>query len=235
MKNTYPKLKFIVSFNEEYKFIKEKYDDAIEKIGKERFSFIVNHNVPNAYHKNKLILKENIGLYLLNNRKSISSNIKKSSLLIKRKWSKVEARFFNQMQDVTGIKWKNNKYNLYLLFSCFWGGDYDETQPNIYINPLLKYGDPLYVIIHELSHILYWEYINKTYSKTFIRKNKKLLWELSEVMVNYPLLNINIGIKIPLVIPPDIKQFSTKIIKKFSLSSYIDIINEVMKKARRTI
>lgn len=233
MKNTYPQLKFITDFTEEYKFIKEKYDDAMQKIGKERFAFIVNYNIPNASHKNKSIFKKNIKQYLKTNEKVICSDIKKSSITIKKKWRKAETSFFKQMENSTGIAWQHNKYNLYLLFSCFWGGDYDETQPNVYINPLLKQGDSLYIIMHELSHILYWEHIYKTYSKTFIRKNKKILWKLSEVMVNYPLLNIKVGIKVPMVIPPDIKQYGSKLVKKFSQFSYIDIINGEIERARR--
>lgn len=229
------KINFINSFNEEYKFIREKYDDARGKIGEERFVFIVNQNIPNAYHKNKAIFRKNIEHYLKTNEKVLRSDIKKSSIVIKNKWRKVEASFFKKMENITGISWKHKNYNLYLLFSCFWGGDYDETQPNIYINPLLKYGDPLYVIMHELSHILYWEYIYNKYSKTFIHKNKIFLWKLSEVMVNYPLLNLKIGIKIPTVIPPDIKQYGFGLIKKFSRSSYIDIIDREIEKARRFI
>ena len=233
MKNNYPKLKFITIFDEEYKFIKEKYNDAIKKIGEERFAFIVNHNIPDAYNKNKRVLKENIGFYLSKNKKIISSDIKKSSVLIQKGWTKIEQKFFKHIQDTTGIEWKNNKYNLHLLFTCFWGGDYDEEQPNIYINPLLKFGNPLYVIMHELSHIIYWEYIYKKYSKAFIRKNKKSLWELSEIMVNYPLVNIKVGIEIPIVVPPDIKQYGSKIIKEFPIYSYTDIINKEIEKARR--
>jgi hypothetical protein len=137
------------------------------------------------------------------------------------------------MKEITQIEWRYKTYRVYLLYSCFWGGDYDINKPNIYINPLLKFGDPIYVIFHELSHLLYWEYIYSNYSQKFIKKNEKLLWNLSEVIVNYPLLKLKIAYEIPLIIPPNLKKFSTAIIKKFSSKSFSEIIEHEIKKGAK--
>ena len=226
-----PKLYFLVDCKKEFWFIKNKYRDAQKLIGKKKFSNIINFNIPETYSDNHKQMVKNISLHLKNQQHNILYNLLKQKNIYQKKWRLFEKNFFNQMEVITGLTWKNKTYALYFLYSCFWGGDYDENGNIIYVNPLLKQGDPLYVIFHELSHILFWEYIYDNYSKKFISQNHFWLWKLSEIMVNYPLSKLTINYKFPLIIPPNIKN-ADNIIRKFSTMSFCDIINKELKKRR---
>jgi len=224
------KLKFTANTKKENWFIDNKYYDAEKSIGKNRFAYIVNNNILNAYDRNQKIFYKNIKKHIKTNEKAINLEISNNSKKIIKRWKKFENKFFEQTEKITGIKWKHKTYKTYFLYSCFWGGDYDINKPNIYINPLLKFGDPLYVIFHELIHLLYWEYICSKYSEKFIKKNYNLIWNLSEVIVNYPLIKLKIGFDFPLVIPRDLEKLSKNIIKKFPTMTFINIIKTEIKK-----
>ncbi len=224
------KIKIILDFNKEYWFVKNKYKDAQNNIGEKRFAYIVNCNILGIYSRKNNVFYKNLIKYIKTNKKSINLEIRQKTKEIKKKLAKKEKKFLDQAEKITGIKWHYKTYKIYPLFSCFWGGDYDIGKPNIYINPLLKHGDPLYIIFHELSHLIYWQYINSKYSQKLIEKNHNLLWKLSEVMVNYPLLKMKIGFKMPLIIPKGLMKFGKKILGKFETHSYTEIIDEVIKK-----
>jgi len=230
MKSRDIKIKFIIDSKKENWFINHKYGDAEKSIGKNRFIYIVNSNIPNIYNRNREIFYKNIKKYIKLNKKTINSEIHNNSRKITSRWKEFENKFFSETEKITGIKWKHKTYKTYFLYSCFWGGDYDIDKPNIYINPLLKFGDPLYVIFHELVHLLYWEHIYSEYSEKFIKKNYNFLWKLSEAMVNYPLLKIKMNFKFPLVVPEDLESFGKNIIKKFSEMTFINIIDDEIKK-----
>lgn len=231
MKKNLPKIRFVKNFNKEYWFVKNKFAEAKQQIGEERFAYIINQNIPVGYNKNKIIFYRNLKKYLKTNKNNLIPAIKQKSEIIENRWGKFEKNFFEQAEKITGIKWKYKTYKIYFIHSCFWGGDYDKNGSNIYINPLLEYGDPLYVIFHELSHLLYWEYIFKKYPVNFIEKNDRLLWQLSEIIVNYPLMKMKIDFEFPLIIPKDLEKFSKKIIEKFPTNNFIDIIENELKKA----
>lgn len=223
------KLQFVRNFNKEAWFIETKFEEAKKFIGRKRFTYIVNQNIPNCHNNNKKIFYKNIKTYIKTNKNNIVPSIKQEGNNLEKRWKKFEKNFFKQMEEITQIKWKYKTYKIYLLYSCLWGGDYDINKPNIYINPLLKYGDTLYIIFHELSHLLYWEYIYSKYSSKFIKKNYNLLWQLSEVLVNYPLLKLKIKFKFPIIIPRNLLKFSKPITKKFSILNFINIIDEEIK------
>ena len=130
---------------------------------------------------------------------------------------------------ITGLRWQHKTCDLYLIYSCFWGGDYDENGSTIYVTPFLRYGNPLYVIFHELSHLLFWEYIYAAYSHSFIKRHHRKFWELSEIMVNYPLRKISFTSKFSVVVPPDLNG-ARRILKKFSRYNYLDIIKDEVKR-----
>lgn len=221
-------LNFKVDFKKELWFIKEKYADAKKVIGKNQFLKIINFNIPGLYFRNYQQLIEKLYEHLKLKRQGILSRLLKQKSIYQKKWHKFEKDFFNQMEVVTGLKWQQSSYNLYFIYSCFWGGDYDEEGKNIYVNPFLKHGDPFYVIFHELSHIIFWEYIYANFSHNFIIKNHHRLWELSEVMVNYPLLKISLDFKFPVIIPLSIKG-AEKIMSNFFHLSYTEIIQQEIK------
>ena len=225
-----PKLNFLVDYQKEFWFVKNKYRAAQKSIGRKRFDDIINFNIPKAHSNNYDLLIKNILQYLNNRQSVILRDLLKQKNIYQKKWRLFEKKFFSQMEAVTGLIWKNKAYNLYFLYSCFWGGDYDEGKNTIYINPFLKQGDPLYVIFHELSHLLFWEYIYNNYSKKFINQNHFQLWKLSEIMVNYPLLKLSINYQFPLIVPTNIKQ-GNSIIKKFPIMTFCDIIRQELKKA----
>jgi len=224
------KLKFIKSFKKEFWFVDNKYSGARKSIGKDRFFYIINHNIPNCSDGSFVSLRNKVKKHIKSNKDEIIHSINENGGKLEREWRKVENVFFQQMEEITKTKWKHKEYKIYLLFSCLWGGDYDIGAPNIYINPLLKYGDPLYVIFHELSHLLYWEFISEAYSQNFIRKNKDFLWRLSEVMVNYPLLKLKLKTKIPLIIPENLVAQSENLVKSFSKKPFKKIIRYEIKK-----
>lgn len=57
-----------------------------------------------------------------------------------------------------------------------------------------------------------------------------LLWQLSEVMVNYPLLKIEIDFKFPLIVPKELTVFSNKILENKATKNFADLIDEELKK-----
>ncbi len=57
-----------------------------------------------------------------------------------------------------------------------------------------------------------------------------LLWRLSEVMVNYPLLKMKIDFKFPLIVPKKLTVFSKNILKKIQIKNFTDLIDEELKK-----
>lgn len=225
-------LKFINNFPKNRWFIKNKFKEAEKVIGKKRFAYIMNQNIPNCCSKNKRKYKT-LKQYLAKHKKEITFDTKQKGGKLEKRWKKFEKDFFQQMEVITGIKWKYKIYKAYLLFGCFWGGDYDINKANIYINPLLKHGDPLYVIFHELSHLIYWEYICLKYPHKFIKRHFNLLWRLSEVMVNYPLLKMRLDFRFPLIMPANLNKFGQKIIKKFKALSYISIIDSAVNIKKR--
>lgn len=230
-KKHYIKLKFIKKFGKEYWFIENKYNEARKFIGEKRFIYIMNQNIPNCYSKNKEIFYRNLKKYIEANKKILVLSIAREKTNLEKKWRRFEKDFFQQIQKITKLNWQHKNYKAYLLYSCFWGGDYDINKPNIYISPLLKYGDPLYIIFHELSHLIYWEYISKKYGGKFIKKNYKLIWKLSEIMVNYPLVKMKINFNFPLVVPENLKKFSSGILKKFPSTNFANIIDDELRKA----
>lgn len=229
IKHQLPKLNFFVDYKKEFWFIENNYRDAQKLIGKKDFINIIKFNIPEVYSNDYNQMIKNISQYLKNHQNSILPKLLKQKAIYQKEWCLFEKNFFNQVEKTTGLKWKNKKYDLYFLYSCFWGGDYDEGGNTIYINPLLKQGDPIYVIFHELSHILFWEYIYDNYPTKFISQNHSQLWRLSEIMVNYPLLKISINYKFPLIIPPNFKG-ADSIIKKFAKMTFCDIIHQELKK-----
>lgn len=224
------RLNFIVHRRKELWFLKNKFKEAEKLIGRKKFTYIIDQNVPGAVEKG-IVSPRVVISYLRKNRAELSSAMTRRSKDLERRWRKLEHPFFDQMELVTGAKWKHRRYNLYLIASCFWGGDYGIGERNIYVNPLLKHGDSLYVIFHELSHIMYWEYILSKYSNSFVKRNYRKLWELSEIMVNYPLMKIDVPYRFPVVIPPDVRN-GKRVLKKFRKKGYIEIIQEEIKRAR---
>ncbi len=167
-------------------------------------------------------------VYFDRNREQIQKQISKKATAMEKRWKKYGNAFFEQVREATKVRWRHRTYKSHFVYSCFWGGDYDINKNNIYINPLIPQGDPLYVIFHELCHLHYWEYIYSEHSASFIKKNHQLLWKLSEVMVNYPLRKIKINYRFPMVIPPNLKHFSSAIIKSFSTEEFAKIIKQTI-------
>jgi hypothetical protein len=231
VKKEYPELKFIQNFEKEFWFVDNKHQEAKKRIGENLFSYIIKQNIPGLEQTDDPNLNQKIKNYLEENKSDIVSSIKEKKKRLEDKWQKVEQDFFSQTEEITGLNWKHQNYKAYLLFSCLWGGDYEAENNNIYVNPLLEHGDPLYVVFHELTHLLYWQFIHSKYSANFINKNHEFLWELSEIMVNYPLLRLKLDIdmEIPLVVPPQLKDKSKPIVERFSEDSFIEIIKSEIK------
>jgi hypothetical protein len=230
-KQTNVTLDILVNFSQEYSFIKEHYPSARRSIGATTFRKIIAYNILGAVPTDLPHIQERVVSYLRANKKDILSQLEEKKEYYKKIWKPFEKDFFDGMRSTTDLPLLQKVYHANLTASCFWGGDYDEQSPNIYINPLLKQGDPFYVICHELSHLLYWEFIYCHYGKMFIKKNHLQLWQLSELMVNYPLRAMNIGYQFPLIIPPNIPR-ANEVVAKFPLKSFQEIIDEEIKRAR---
>jgi hypothetical protein len=226
------KVGFIVNFHNEYNFIKKAYPAARKAIGVTIFQKIIAYNITEPVPANLTRIQKKVATYLTINRKDILEQLKEKKEQCERIWSPIGENFFEQAASVAGVPWHHKKYNVYLTASCFWGGDYDEQAPNVYVNPLLKQGDPFYIICHELSHLLFWEFIYGEYGEKFVVKHHAWLWRLSEIMVNYPLLAMHIGYTFPLIVPPNIPR-STEIVARFPSESFKDIIVSEIKTAKK--
>lgn len=209
-------------------FINNAYAQAKKAMGPTLFKRVIDTNIPGIYSENEQVLKIRLSEYLKEEYRKISKDLEKERKNYENRFKKISALFFKGCESTCELKWKNKTYVVYLMYSCFWGGDYDENGNTVYINPFLKLGDPSYVIFHELSHLLFWEYIHDTRTKAFIKKWRNKLWELSEIMVNYPLQKIPLTSKFPTVVPPRIK--ASLVLNKFGKLKYKEIIDLEIKK-----
>ncbi len=223
------KLNIITDSTKEKWFVENKFNEAYQHIGEERFSYIVKCNIPDIHTGSIDIIKTEVVKFIEQNQNKIADQIENEKGPLQKSWKKYEKDFFQQISSITDLKWKHTKYNCFLLFSCFWGGDYDLDAPNIYINPLLELGDPLYVIFHELSHLLYFEYIASRYGQKYIHTNLQRVWELSEIMVNYPLVKLEIDYKFDLIIPPEI-SWAQEVVDQFDSRSFTELIDRYLTK-----
>jgi hypothetical protein len=229
MEKSSKKLKFVANFEMESWFIKNKYSDTAKLIGKKEFIDLASKNVNGCHCKNKKDFTVYLNKYIIKNKKDIIFEIKQKKKIIEKRWHKFEKKFFYSLEQITGVNWKYKNYKCYLCSTCFFGGDYDIQKPNIYINPLSKHGDPSYVIFHELSHLLFWNYVFLKYSKSFVKENYYFLWKLSEIMVNFPLLKLDLKFYFPLTIPEKLRKFGKPIVEKFSIMNFTDIIDSEIK------
>ena len=227
-----PKVSIIADFSEEYAFVKERYVSARRAIGVDTFRKIIAFNIPGAKAQSLPGIQKEVIAYLDANALRLRARLAAEKVVHRKIWREFEKLFFEETSRATGLSWQYATYRIHLTASCFWGGDYDENARDVYINPLLKQGDPLYVTCHELSHLLYWEYLHAHYSKSFIARHRAKLWELSEIMVNYPLIRAKAFPHFPLVIPPDIVN-GKSIAADFSRKSYLDILDCEIKKIAR--
>ena len=225
-----PHLEFACAdHSKEVWFVRHKFRDAMSQIGATRFVDILNRSVFKGTGWEGASLEPFLE-HLHRNRTGIARQLQQRAPAIRRRWKRYERAFFEQTQTVTGVAWRRRRYRAILIYSCFWGGDYD-SEGNVYVSPSVRYGDPLYVVYHEMSHLLYWEFVRSISSEAFIRRAFTPLWQLSEIMVNYPLLKLRIGFRFPLILPPDLPGRKT-ILAQFPTRSYREIIQSEVARIR---
>lgn len=227
-----PTVEIVSRFPDEYKFVREKYPAARRAIGSDTFKRIVAFNIPGTKAKTLSEIQHETAIYLNANRPALTEQLAAKKRKYKGIWRKSGGKFFEEISRITKLHWRHATYRIHLTASCFWGGDYDEKAADIYVNPLLKQGDPFYVMCHELSHLHFWEYIHAKYPESFIMRHHAKLWALSEIMVNYPFHQSKLFRHFPVVIPPGVAG-GTRIVADFSRRSYFEIIDREIKKLAR--
>lgn len=153
----------------------------------EDFNAFIKRYYPECYGKEN----EEIMRYFREKEDSITKKIKRDAADLKREWMKVEEDVFAHIENITGSKFKRKNYVCYLSSTTIWGGSY-EIPDKILVFPSCKHSNPVLIIAHELTHLLFWE-VFKTVKKT-IPKDLfgSKLWDFSEVVTNFILLKIKL-------------------------------------------
>lgn len=94
-----------------------------------------------------------------------------------KEWRKIEKRYFSEIENLTGYKWRFKTFDCYLSSTFFLGGkhlvDKDHLKPHnkIIVCPYTRHVSPTYVIGHELFHA----HTQKVISYTNIKLDKNFL------------------------------------------------------------
>jgi len=160
--------------------------------------------------------------YFKNNKEKIIQQTEKSGEKLKQEWVKINNYFFQEVERVTGFKWKHKIYKCHLSSTFICGGCYDAQKGNIVsVFPRLKHASVLDTLFHELIHLHFWDTINELkikYNKKEKLTAKGKIWDLSEIAVNYPLQKIKIKEHKPeFHIYPQHKKLWNKIKKYWNL------------------
>lgn len=125
--------------------------------------------------------------YYNENQKEIINRIKIDGKRAENNW---DNNFFSKISNITGFDWDYSKYEC--SFSAVWVGGGGYIRPNkIIICPFRI--DTNALIGHELFHLHYWDIIDNIYPKGKVPISINKLWDLSEVVVNYPLEEIKMN------------------------------------------
>lgn len=186
------KLKFYFDFDKDLKLIKEWFPRVREVFGEDKFNWFFKLYYPKCVGKTN----EEIIRYFQKNKRQIVKKTKISSKKLIKRWLQVENDFFNQIEKITGFKWKHKVYGCHLTSSFVCGGSYDEHNlKDVSVFPLLKHANPIETLFHELIHIHFWEVFEKLkiqYNKKQRLMSKGKFWDLSELEVNIPLSELKI-------------------------------------------
>src|SRR3989338_4118852 len=182
------KLIFYVDFNRDLMIYKKW---KIRKFfGENFFNYLLKLYYPRLVGKAD---KEIIN-YFKNNKEKIIQQTEKSGEKLKQEWARVSNDFFQEVERVTGFKWRHEIYKCHLSSTFICGGCYDAQKGNIIsVFPRLRYALGLDTLLHELAHLHFWDTIDEL--KIRYNKKEKLtaqgkVWDLSEIAVNYPLQKI---------------------------------------------
>lgn len=211
------KLTFYVDFDKDLE-IYSRWNLRIF-FGEKGFNYFLNESYPQLVGKND----EEIVAYFKENRKEIIKQIKEAGIKLKQKWEKTNNFFFNEVERVTGFKWKHQAYECHLSSTFICGGCYDAEKGNIVsVFPRLSDNLLLDVLFHELVHLHFWDTLDAL--KIKYDKNEKLaakgkIWDLSEIAVNYPLQKIKVpGYEPELNIYPQHREGWDKVKRYLNLS-----------------
>jgi hypothetical protein len=185
------KLEFYTSTKRDILLIKRWFNRVKEVFGEEKFIELIRKYYPDC----PIDMQEMIKYFKKNNNKFLKQ-MEKASCSLKEKWRGIEKEFFEEVEKITGFKWKYQTYKCHLTTSFVFGGCYDAEKGNeISIFPLAKHADPIEIIFHELIHLHFWDMLDTL--KIKYDKKEKLIakgkfWDLSEMAVNIPLSKLKI-------------------------------------------
>lgn len=182
-----PKIEFFIDFRKDLDCINNSYPQ-MRRVFSRDFNRLLKRYYPFCVNKSD----EDILEYFKENKRKITKQTNIHSDVLKAKWTKINNEFFDQIEKITGFQWKYKIYRCYLSSSYICGGGYALPR-TIIIFPQARHIDPLNSIAHEITHLHLWDILEKTGlkidEKTFT--NKKI-WDISEVIVNFPLLKLKI-------------------------------------------
>ena len=185
-----PRLIFYTDFERDLEIYKKW--NMRKFFGDETFNYFLSLYYPELASKSDKEIFE----YFKNNKEIIIMQTENTGKRLKHKFEKTGKDFFKQVGDVTGFKWKHRVYYCHLSSTFICGGCYDAEKGNIVsVFPGLKHASPLDVMFHELIHLHFWDAVDDMkikYNKKERIKTKGILWDLSEIAVNYPLQKIKL-------------------------------------------
>ena len=93
-------------------------------------------------------------------------------------WRKIESKFFEVTDKLFDIPWPEGRYICYLsIFNC--NPRFIETKEfqAFYKHP----ATTNHVCAHEMLHLIFYNYVEKSFSKEYERLGEKVIWKLSEI------------------------------------------------------
>lgn len=178
-----PTVVFSSDFNVDLNIIRNSFGRLKEVFGEDYFSQTFSKFYPEC----KSIDENEVVNYFKENKEQIMRKIKISSKQVEKQWNKINDIYFKRIEEITGFNWEIQTYKCFFSSSYVIGGGY--KRPNlIFIFPLSKDIDPVILIAHELFHLHFLNIVDKM----GLKLNEKDLWDLSEVVVDVVLSDLDI-------------------------------------------
>jgi hypothetical protein len=166
----YPKIKFKLNKN-----LDKKMTRAFWNRQKDGLNFGIKINASHPDLKNKEDINKYIDSFYQKNNSLLKQNLQTFS----KKWNKVEKKFYNTTNKIfKNHLWPNGKYICYLSIFSF-GPRFLENKT---FQSYYRLRDEItWQISHEMLHFIFYDYINKKFSKQISKISEQNLWQLSEI------------------------------------------------------
>lgn len=218
-----PRVKFYTDFEQDLKYIKNRYCVMRKVFGEKEFNCIMKKYYPDIVGKSDKEIYE----YFINNKKQIQHKSFLFGKILKERWKKIEKEYFKQMESIMKFKWKQKTYYCHFSSSFICGGGW--WLPNkVVLFPRMTHFDPLMTICHELFHLHFFEFLQSKRIKVYQENLNEQIWDLSESL-EFMLLELKIkGLKYEIRLFPRHEKLYKKL-KSIWKGDFNDFMEKALK------